>query len=697
MDRIVVHQAVYGYRDGHRLLASSLRLPPEAARLLLVLSDRSGPNLPPEFDGYLTGIPLPDAPFYALCRTYEAPELSRPGCVYTHALLIQWADLSRLTDLRVLTDLLKRPRGELREDGELEPIPVEPSTAPAIAWPSTAAAVLLRALYDEAEPALVLTAVSRQEWEPLLIAAWSQMWPRLRRQFRFSTGTMSFRGLVRRGFDVHVVPSSAARRMQGEASNLLWLDLHTQPPRTLLPWQELLQDDLSSVQRTSLRTFLVQHGADMEAQRKTLPLLIDCYRYVAGLVPTDDLVPLVERVAQTFPLGAEAGRLKQTLLGAASLAPDFNRERQKLLCLATTTHPDAFVLTDLEPSARLRQLFASDRAAARYLTAQVASASRRNAHGDSLLADCAQLTEAMDIEPFEREHPGQLNRLLTYNLTLAVHDAAWQGSTSDQENHLHVIAQHPKIPPELLRKILTTVVKNIDPRLVDLTYDLFAAAAVATVLEQAEDSTLRPCWRAALARYAGLLCSWLQSHPLPGPRQGLLVTQVLDPRHEVVLAVSYNTWLSLLERCKSALPRVQLFIVQAFVLALGMQNIQGHGSAVCMVTFPAVWDAVMNSSLPEAAWDKLVPLLQRPGFGDKFSWSRREKVAHLLVDGYVRYGWPLSDFLQTLRPISLLEEVTDSVHKFWAPSHFLYRVWEEIESGRIKATDEQHRLARKWK
>src|SRR4051794_9036647 len=96
---VQLDQCLFGYNDGHRLLASSTRLPPEAASLLLVHSDLLPGFKSAQSDRYWTGLPIPSAKVYALMRTWLAPELSRPGCVWTHVLLIRFADMARLPDL----------------------------------------------------------------------------------------------------------------------------------------------------------------------------------------------------------------------------------------------------------------------------------------------------------------------------------------------------------------------------------------------------------------------------------------------------------------------------------------------------------------------------------------------------------------------------------------------------------------------
>src|SRR3954471_23899161 len=90
-----IHQAIHGYREGHRLLSSSLSLNPDSARAMLVLSDMSGPTMQPGFDEYLTGYPLPGSDLFVFAKTWYASEMQRPGCVWTHSLLLSCDQVSQ--------------------------------------------------------------------------------------------------------------------------------------------------------------------------------------------------------------------------------------------------------------------------------------------------------------------------------------------------------------------------------------------------------------------------------------------------------------------------------------------------------------------------------------------------------------------------------------------------------------------------
>ena len=106
---IHVAQALHGYRNGHELLATSHRLSRDGSRILLELSDLSGPAARTHgFESYITGYPVPGEHLYAIARTWLATEGGRPGSVWTHTLLLTPEQLATI-DLVNVTKWFRRP------------------------------------------------------------------------------------------------------------------------------------------------------------------------------------------------------------------------------------------------------------------------------------------------------------------------------------------------------------------------------------------------------------------------------------------------------------------------------------------------------------------------------------------------------------------------------------------------------------
>src|SRR5258708_6179889 len=112
MQRPALHQLLHGYAEGHRLLEGSFTLQDDLTRLILRMSDLSGSSMVAGFEDYITGYPLASINAYALAKTWYAPEMPRPGCVWTHTLVIPSQVLIEIPSLRVLLALFKRPTEE---------------------------------------------------------------------------------------------------------------------------------------------------------------------------------------------------------------------------------------------------------------------------------------------------------------------------------------------------------------------------------------------------------------------------------------------------------------------------------------------------------------------------------------------------------------------------------------------------------
>jgi|SRR6266850_1440297 len=220
-DVFEIQQTLHGYSDGHRLLEASRALPRKTERTVLILSDMSGPTMLRGFDTYLTGYPLSEAGVYAFARTWYAAEMPRPGCVWTHTLFIENADLARIADPRALLGLFTRP-----QSGQALSQYRSPLTLPGTSRNSegvdqnraleSIAINTLAALYGSPDMPIYIPADSSERYEDLILAIWTQQWPRLRRSFRFCTGSLSIRAIDDEAFDVQVVPISIIRHISRE-------------------------------------------------------------------------------------------------------------------------------------------------------------------------------------------------------------------------------------------------------------------------------------------------------------------------------------------------------------------------------------------------------------------------------------------------------------------------------------------------
>src|SRR5579863_4288969 len=128
-----LHQLLHGYAEGHRLLEGSFPLQDDLTRLMLRMSDLSGHSMVSGFEDYITGYPLSSINAYALAKTWYAPEMPRPGCVWTHTLVIPAQIMAKILSLHTLVTLFKRPvqdsyHGQYSNQLVLKDFPTEHTT-----------------------------------------------------------------------------------------------------------------------------------------------------------------------------------------------------------------------------------------------------------------------------------------------------------------------------------------------------------------------------------------------------------------------------------------------------------------------------------------------------------------------------------------------------------------------------------------
>lgn len=106
-----IHQTLHGYSEGHILLASSIStLTQRDRKKMAVLSDWDEYARREDDSSYISSYPLPDSPYYVIAKTWYAHEMGRPGCVWTHSLLLDMSAIEEFFDYRALFFAFVRPQ-----------------------------------------------------------------------------------------------------------------------------------------------------------------------------------------------------------------------------------------------------------------------------------------------------------------------------------------------------------------------------------------------------------------------------------------------------------------------------------------------------------------------------------------------------------------------------------------------------------
>ena len=314
---LTVHQALHGYADGHRMLGCSKQLKAHDQKTMLIMSDVSGSGASIDPRGYLTGYPLADSGVYALGRTWAATEMERPGCVWTHTILIDFADLAGLQSMGFLASAFTRPGSSPNTHVYSVPftVPSIKSEQATIALDLDALARILFCLYGQPR-AKVLSSMPKDA-DGLALAIWAQQWPRLRRSFRFCTSSFADRSTESASFDLQFT-SLVDRSFRSRFADVLDAD------RTAVPSSYWLTDAVRDVvdNRGDLRNFMREAGGDIAGGREmfaplcTLHFMIPTFANSPSSI--GEAITVIEKAFDT----ASAGSLRSILLSAIVRHPE---------------------------------------------------------------------------------------------------------------------------------------------------------------------------------------------------------------------------------------------------------------------------------------------------------------------------------------------------------------------------------------
>lgn len=299
-----LHQALHGYADGHRQLASSLQLSTKDTKLVLVMSDVSGPGVATEGNSYITGYPLIDAGVYAIAKTWAATEMSRPGCVWTHTFFIDYADLARVEAPSSVSGYFSRPRaGEWQEYGVPAEVDLgEPSTP--TRWGTSELdwlTIVLNALYGRPFERILARRDSTTDVDSLVLSAWDQQWPKLRRSFRFCTFTTKDRSTEVVPFDLQIAPRSEFSTRSRISGTLEALDL---PKPLNSHWLSSLVQDVQVPNQSGLRSTLRLLGADILGGREAMMPLCKFHSIATDSSRSDPISEAISFIDEYKPLAA---------------------------------------------------------------------------------------------------------------------------------------------------------------------------------------------------------------------------------------------------------------------------------------------------------------------------------------------------------------------------------------------------------
>ncbi len=625
---------------------------------ILVMSDLSGPSVAPGFEVYLTGYPLPEEGLYAFARTWYASEMNRPGCVWTHTLLIDFESLATLSDLSILVRLFRRP---MPSKGKLEgyDTPLEVDTGSALAMKGTVnkgkAALLMDALYGHGDRPVLLPAGAADEHEEMALAIWSQQWPSLRRYFTFCTGSLSSRALGKEFFQLQVVPESAVSSVGRSLDDPLVVgsclgDSSASKRR----WVFLAVDDLISCGDTQWRQRLSDIGRELPGERRYFPLAATLAAWQAPSRAMRDAASLVEFLAQELG-GEDADR---ELVGCL-LELCFTPERTTVFGIGRGRLLEELSLGrqvwDLDVSGfsirkKAKELSRRRPQEASELLLKLLKR-ETNPLGKELLQSIASAFATRPSAKTISELREALPVLASLNPEIGTMPQTWRGPCDQCYEILDAVARHGKASAGFHRRVTQAILAAQQDRLAWQLVRRFGDEVLVSLLdwfnasEMQEPDSLCGSWREVLIASSDVTVSWLQrsSSPIRIATIGLVSTY-LDPNSGAVRNVDAAKWLDCFHREFDEVPDRIYDRASAFVLTISMATAGPASKEIIVATFERVHDAVMRSRLSDDAWDWIS--LHVPHLGLFRDWDRAERLRRGVIELFSNRDWPPVELAQ---------------------------------------------------
>ena len=698
LNRLVVHHALHGYAHGHRKLALSRPLSKPSLRTLLSLSDMSGPSMLTGFETYLTGYPLRSDGLYAFAKTWYAREMDRPGCVWTHTMLLDNANLSAFRNASDLVPHFQRPTKGEAYCGYERPLDIRvlAATVHARSLPTdNLASRILSRLYSEERPVFLL-ADDSTSFEDLICAIWGQQWPGLRCSFSFCTGAINSRSVDGKTLDLQVTPFGNARNAKRQTPDCTVVN--DDSGNEITPsdaWVEFATKDLLSRHGLPLREFLWRYAPDRDATRLNFShfarAFLSIQDYWSKTIP---LECLVSRIANMFSDPFEARLLKSALFGEASTRTFLHEleENELLQVLAQTPHQKAFDSDTLRLRFRAKRYWKHDYRKARSLARRVAE-SRSGQLKEAITYGFAEGITVHELIPLITEEPELLAAFVTSNPTLATNAELWESPDSVQQLLASTLACNVPNNHEACSAIVHAQLTAFSGLVAGTMAEWMKSALVGSVLDWLDSTAARDShglassWERVIARQPQEVAGWLNTHVEIKSSTVAILVQFLNPHARELHAIEPQVWIRFGQRAPAELHPRELTDAMAFVLVLALDSVSANGAELARVSFPIVYKAAKIRHLDDRVWKPLQQALQT-----SWSFDPCQALRNGLMERAAAVGWPTGLFLSCVEDTTILQTL---LSRWFIPPPqrtYLRRVINDARNEPAFATAEQREV-----
>jgi hypothetical protein len=600
---------------------------------------------------------------FAIAKTWYANEMKRPGCVWTHTLMIQFADLPKVTNLEGLIAFFRRPEGPDDTQGYdtrlMWEYPqrerrshrdwlnfFEPSFLKQILWQ----------LYTSTSEGLLVKSQSTNGYDKLCLMLWEQQWPRLRRSFSFCSGSIEPRSISRKPLNLQIVPTRTT--IPGPFLDLMEaMGSVAEIDSQMLPnWVDLVNDDLC--EPSLLREFLNNFGADVSPEPISFHLLAEAFLFFGG--PKESMEKVLLFVSEIFPNPTEAANLKVNILetakeGGRYFLPKYPEE-EILFALATTKNAASFDYDKIGFTQRLVHFFLSNQKLSVQVLTQVIEG-EPNIQGEKGMKAIADLLATENVDGVSWRFSNLVSVLLSLAPEIAYNPEFWKQNTRTESEIVHFLVRNVErneVYWNRIVDILLAISSAINPRVLEGSVPSLPSA-ILDWIDQNPRHSLEGHWIAYLENNQRAVLEWFKFADLPSALAIELCVSLLDPNSLIVIEGGHEPWYRLIRESRVAEDATAEADLQSFALALAF-NLNGYGAVSLFQTcFETAYIQLSEDTMHPQLWNALE--IHTKTLSKFQNWDKCKRLVRSLVDEVIAKGYDMQTIVDAFRNQDIRDRV----------------------------------------
>jgi len=647
-----IQQLVYGYNNGHSLLNSSIDLPSEDKSILLELTDWSGVN---ELNTptYITGFPLAKSSFYALIRTWYAEEMPRPGCVWSHVLLIHKQFFTELTNIEPIIDLFLKPslvdknfevynktiefNNQFDKHFNLSKFELNESFIKR----------LILNLYSTNQPIYITPNPNIKSLELLFLKLWWIQPINDRFLFSFCSGASTPRKYLNKEIRLQIVAKERFSPIIEESNKFD-------------SWVNIIYNELYSY-NTNYIKYLNNVSDDINQNNKKAISLAQIYELINDGVLNNNsksfVINLFSSLAKFFPEKTEAKKLKKALLSQNVLV-SLKEEAFFLQIILNTDNYSSFDIDDLQLINRFIEIYRSNREDFFELLNSIIK-DNINEFGVSILTKCTQLVNENDVTLLTNEYWPLFTIFVRIRPSIFTFNENWTFTNSQYLEIINLILSNDNtnnIDWKFILKIILNKQVSLLPKMIEALQKV--EPQYISILLDWYDS--KPHWDIdfqwieVLSNNPDKILDWIELKSIINFQTMILVVKTVNPNSNNVIRRGAALWMPFSSFIANNNFKESIYI-HAFLTSLAFKFNDFNALMLLKNSFSIVYNEMANSTLDY----KLILMVfdhTKPSYWH--DWDKCKKLRNTLADKFNEAGWDTSLLIEIVKNESLAKEIS---------------------------------------